>query len=174
MRILNAYMTVCIAFTIPTQAIAPIRDAMRAYQDVLETSVPQEHWTCEIVALGHTTLTSDQLAILTQPIRQSFHPVINILSLGLGKIGNELWAYAQDQSFLHTIREDLMQRIQESGIALPEDASQEFIPHIYVGNIQPDTKPLSIPDMPVQTKFSLSELVIHQDYAVIGTIPVTP
>ncbi|MCE9643499.1 MAG: hypothetical protein K8Q97_04290 [Candidatus Andersenbacteria bacterium] len=167
-------MTVCIAFKIPTQAIAPIRDAMRAYQDVLETSVPQEHWMCEIATLSHTTLTSEQLATLNQPIRQSFHPVINILSIGLGKSGNELWAYAQDQSFLHTIRKELLRRIEESRIGLSEDATQEFIPHIHIGNIQSETQPLSIPDTPVKTKFSLSELVIHQDYAVIETIPVTP
>ncbi len=127
-----------------------------------------------MATLSHTMLTSDQLAILTQPIRQSFHPVITILSLGLGKAEHELWAYAQDQSFLHTIRKELMQRIQESGIPLPEEASQAFIPHIHVGNIQPDAKPLSVPDMPVQTKFSLPELVILQDYVAIGTIPVTP
>lgn len=168
------YMSFFIALEVPKMATASIREAMRSYQDVLETSILQEKWQCTFLSLGDNELSSESLNLLTKPIRQSFHPVITVLSLGYGKEAGQLWAYIQDQTFLHNIKKKLIERAQESGILLPEESLSTFIPHIHVGNIQPDIQPLSIPDIPVKTKFSVSQLAILQDYEAIGTIPVTP
>lgn len=168
------YMSFFIAFEIPKPMGASIREAMRSYQDVLETSVPQEKWYCTFLFSEDNELSPEALILLTQPIRQSFHPVITILSLGQGKEPPQLWAYIQDQAFLHTIHKELIQRAQESGIALSEESLHIFIPHIHIGNLQSDAKPLSVPDIPVKAKFSLPELVIVQDYETLATIPVTP
>ncbi|OGY36307.1 MAG: hypothetical protein A3E36_00115 [Candidatus Andersenbacteria bacterium RIFCSPHIGHO2_12_FULL_45_11b] len=176
-------MSAFIAFTIPNSAIAPIRDTMRSYQDVLATSVSQEKWHCTMLYIGNINLSDEDMQALAQPIRQSFHPVITILSLGEGKAKNQLWAYVQVQTFLQDMRNELLARCKGREITIPEDERiKEFIPHIHVGNIQQTPQHIAIIDTPVKTTFSLSELVVYKSnpsiptapYEQLAVIPITP
>ncbi len=176
-------MSTFIAFTIPKNAIVAIREGMRSYQDILTTSVPQEKWHCTMLFLGNTELSSDAQALVIQPIRQSFHPVVPVLSLGQGKVHEQLWAYIQVQPFLTNIRQELISRIHEAGQALPgPEISREFVPHIHIGKIQTNSQHIAVPDIPIKTTFSLSELVLFKSdsqsssthYEQLAIIPITP
>lgn len=174
-------MSIFIAFTIPQDSIVRIRESMRLYQDSLVQSVSQDKWHCTMLYLGDISLPQEALISFMKPVRQTFHPVVKVLSLGQGKAAHQLWAYVQPSQLLDEIRLELQERAQRTGIFLPE-GSREFIPHINVGNLQEQTGAIAIPDAPVSTHFSLRELVIlksnpsepNAPYEQLGIIPVTP
>ncbi|HSX24750.1 MAG TPA: hypothetical protein VLG69_02185 [Candidatus Andersenbacteria bacterium] len=168
-------MSVFIACNIPKNTILAIRDGMRSYQHVLATSVPQEKWHCTILFLGNIELSDEMKTILTQPIRQPFHCILTVLSLGQGQNKKQLWAYIQTQQLLTSIRQELIYRAR---IHEPK----EFIPHINVGALENQSDGRPIPDMPVKATWSVSELLLLQSnpnnpgalYEQLGTIPITP
>ena len=153
---------------------------MRSYQGVLEKSVSQEKWHCTMLFLGNADLSAHAQEIITQPIRQSFHPVITILSLGEGKKQGQLWAYVQIQAFLHEIRRELMQRVEAAEILLStSEQTQELVPHIHIGTLILSSAGATVPDIPVKTVFSLPELVLLKSnsdasYEQLARIPITP
>ncbi len=155
-------MSICIAIIPPAPAIKAIREAIQPYIPHMENVTPESSW--------HIGLVFGSSVPSIEPLRQSFHQTLRVLSIGEGEERMQLWASVQHTPGLTALREETKIRINSVAYdILP------FHPHIYLGSFT-KIPSFGIIDTPLSISFSIRELSILQTdpYEILGTIPLTP
>ncbi|OGY31726.1 MAG: hypothetical protein A2805_02430 [Candidatus Andersenbacteria bacterium RIFCSPHIGHO2_01_FULL_46_36] len=182
-------MNTFIALGIPKPAAAVLTAALEAYKGKLATRTPEEKWHMTLVFLSDAAFSAEAIQKIQEPLHSAYLPAITILSLGAALPAGrqegtgQLWAHVHATPALIQVRAILIDRLTQSGIAIPEqELSREFTPHINLGDSSSANGAIGISDTPAKITFAVKEALVLRSiskgdttmYEKIATIPLVP
>lgn len=169
-----------VGIAIPEKAQTVIQRALGAYAAHIDRVVPPERWHLTLLWLGECPDPTALLPHLSQPMRQQFLPTVAITHLGRGLARQQVWASGLLTPLLGTLRQELMQRIQETRLAAPGlKEVGALVPHVRVATLKPSA-PVSLPDELASVTFTVPALHLYRSeiikkeprYSVVTSIPL--
>jgi 2'-5' RNA ligase len=165
-----------IGLPIPASTQRALEAACHPLTSAIARTVPTEKLHLTLAFLGTVTDYERFVPALTAPLDLTFVPTIALTHCGRGQKRSQLWAYAHASTSLKTLREMIVQRLQEHKLAFDP---KPFTPHITLATIKEEAA--SISDRPLTITFAPRQIHLYRSdigsegsrYAVLGSISLT-
>lgn len=158
-----------IAMPIPNHVATILETTVASFAAHLDQRVPREKWHITLCWLGDQAIKSG-MADLSKPLSQAFLPTISLRYAGRGKQAQQLWVYAQATPALINLRQELLTRLQHTGVSVP-DAYRPWVPHIRLGDFLVETATSLADRLLPATTFVPTAAHLFCDDVIEGTIP---